>query len=287
VNQLVLVEESPSDGTRHPVIAGMTIGREGTEIVLADPEVSRRHAKVRALDDALAIEDLGSTNGTYVNGQRVTGVAELKDGDAIKMGNSALRVEALVEDGATRLTPIQADPAPPEPAAAAPPAVEATEAMPAPAAEAEPPPPVAAAPPAPSPPSPPPAAVAPPPPPPPAPTQVEPAPSPPAPAAAPAPAPPQPPATSPAPAAPDPADQATQFGQVRGDVPAPPPASASRVHQAINLTSAPPQHEFDAGGTGGTRRGSAATRLEATVIAYAIVIATAAAVIFYLLTEKF
>jgi len=59
------------------------------------------------------------------------------------------------------------------------------------------------------------------------------------------------------------------------------------VHQAINLTPSPPQHSFDAGGTGGTRRGSAATRVEATVVAYAIVIATAVAVILYVLAEKF
>ena len=81
-------------------------------------------------------------------------------------------------------------------------------------------------------------------------------------------------------------EQATAFGSVRGDVPAPEPSSASAVHQAINPTPAPPNHAFDPGGTGGTRRGSAATRVGATVVAYAIVVATAVAVILYVLAEK-
>ena len=54
----------------------------------------------------------------------------------------------------------------------------------------------------------------------------------------------------------------------------------------MNPTPAPPKHDFDAGGTGGTRAGSAATRIEATVICYAIVLATAVAVILYVLAEK-
>lgn len=234
MNELTLIEESPSAGTRHPVTAGATIGREDCEIVLADPEVSRRHATIRAIDDALAIEDLGSTNGTFVNGERLTGVSRLKDGDLIKMANSSLRVEVQVDAGATRLRPTQPAPAAEEPAAAQPP--------PAPA---------------------------------------------PAPPQRPEPAPPTERAPAASPAAPTPvAEQATKFGSVRGEVPAPEPASASRVHQAINPTPAPPKHAFDPGGTGGTRRGSAATRVEATLVAYAIVVATAVAVILYVLAEK-
>jgi len=240
VNELTLIEESPSAGTRHPVTAGATIGREDCEIVLADPEVSRRHATIRAIDDALAIEDLGSTNGTFVNGERLTGVSRLKDGDLIKMANSSLRVEVQVDAGATRMRPTQPAPAAREPAPQPPPAP---------------------APPAPAPPAPPPQR--------------------------PEPAPPTERAPAASPAAPTPvAEQATKFGSVRGEVPAPEPASASRVHQAINPTPAPPKHAFDPGGTGGTRRGSAATRVEATLVAYAIVVATAVAVILYVLAEK-
>ena len=241
MNELTLIEESPSAGTRHSVSAGATIGREDCEVVLADPEVSRRHATIRAVDGGLAIEDLGSTNGTFVNGERLTGVSQLNDGDLIKMANSSLRVEIQVDAGATRLRPTQPAPAAAEPAAQQP---------------AAPPPPAA---PAPEPPAP-------------APQRAEPAPP-----------------TAPAPAAPTPtpvAEQATAFGTVRGEVPAPEPASASRVHQAVNPSPAPPKHAFDPGGTGGTRRGSAATRVGATVVSYAIVVATAVAVILYVLAEK-
>jgi predicted component of type VI protein secretion system len=240
VNQLILVEESPSAGTRHEVAVGVTIGREDCEIVLADPEVSRRHATIRTLDDSFAIEDLGSTNGTFVNGQRLTGVSALKHGDMIKMANAELRVEAQVDAGATRLRSTQP----------APPAEEPAPQPPAP----EPPPSSPQAP-----------------------------PTAPAPAAAP---PPAPVAAEPATASVPVAEQATKFGQVRGDVPAPEPPSASAVHQAINPTPAPPGHAFDPGGTGGTRRGSAATRVGATVVCYVIVVATMIAVILYILAEK-
>lgn len=246
MNQLVLIEESPSAGTRHAVAAGVVIGREGCEIALADPEVSRRHAQIRSLDNTLAIEDLGSTNGTFVNAQRLTGLAELNDGDVIKIGNSALRVEAEVDEGATRLRPIQAAPAADAP-------------------RTEPTPPRPQAP-------------------------VPPPPSPRAPVMAQQPEPAQPAASAPTPAAATPAppaaEQLTRFGKVRGDVPAPPPASASRVHLAVSPTAPPAKHSFDAGGTGGTRRGSAATRLEATVVCYGVVVATAAGVILYVLAEK-
>ncbi len=46
---------------------------------LNDPDVSRRHAVVRRVDEGLAVEDLGSTNGTFVNDRRVEGIAELVD----------------------------------------------------------------------------------------------------------------------------------------------------------------------------------------------------------------
>src|SRR3954468_21410111 len=71
------------------------IGRESVEIVLADPEVSRRHAAIRAHGDGVAIEDLGSTNGTFVNDQRLTGLVPLKSGDTVRLGNTvwSVRVE--------------------------------------------------------------------------------------------------------------------------------------------------------------------------------------------------
>jgi hypothetical protein len=72
----------------------VSIGRlADCDIVLADPNVSRRHAEVRPRGDGFEIADLGSTNGTRVNG---VGVKErlLDDGDEITVGGTKIRFEA-------------------------------------------------------------------------------------------------------------------------------------------------------------------------------------------------
>src|SRR4051794_35640885 len=61
-----------------------------------DIEISRRHARVmRESNGQFLIEDLGSTNGTYVNGERILGAQILKPGDEVELGDTKLRVEAL------------------------------------------------------------------------------------------------------------------------------------------------------------------------------------------------
>jgi hypothetical protein len=61
-----------------------------------DIEISRRHARVmRESNGQFLIEDLGSTNGTYVNGERILGAQVLKAGDVVEMGDTKLTVEAL------------------------------------------------------------------------------------------------------------------------------------------------------------------------------------------------
>ncbi len=62
-------------------------------ITLTDPNVSRRHAEIRPGDE-IVIVDLGSTNGTKVNGLRITGERVLADGDIVSMGSTHLRFEA-------------------------------------------------------------------------------------------------------------------------------------------------------------------------------------------------
>ena len=72
----------------------VTIGRSAECAVrLADTSVSRRHAEVRAAGDGWAIVDLGSTNGTKVNGAVIT-ERKLKDGDTISVGDSHIKFEA-------------------------------------------------------------------------------------------------------------------------------------------------------------------------------------------------
>jgi hypothetical protein len=72
----------------------LSIGRmPECNIVLADPNVSRNHAEVRPRGTGYVVVDLGSTNGTRVNGVRV-GEQELQDGDELTFGNTRIRFEA-------------------------------------------------------------------------------------------------------------------------------------------------------------------------------------------------
>lgn len=67
----------------------VTIGREPiNDIVMNDPEVSRRHTRISFRDEGYVIEDLGSTNGTFVNGRRLVGATPLHHGDIIDLGDS-------------------------------------------------------------------------------------------------------------------------------------------------------------------------------------------------------
>lgn len=68
--------------------------RENSDLHLPDPHVSRAHAIVRRQSGAVWIEDLGSTGGTFVNDERITGAQALKHGDAVRFGT----VEARFED---------------------------------------------------------------------------------------------------------------------------------------------------------------------------------------------
>src|SRR4051812_17462001 len=119
------------EGREHSLDPGATLGREGCDVNLMDPEVSRHHAAIREQGGALAIEDLGSTNGTFVNGQRITVVTVLRDGDSVRLGNTvwSIRSAAVAVADVTAAQPAPAGggaapAAPPEPAAApsAPPA---------------------------------------------------------------------------------------------------------------------------------------------------------------------
>jgi pSer/pThr/pTyr-binding forkhead associated (FHA) protein len=101
LNTLVFIEERPVTGRVLRIEAGMKVGREG-DIVLPDPEVSRHHAVIGESSSAPTIEDLGSTNGTFVNDERISGPTKLEPGDTIRLGNTVWRVEA--RGAATRVS---------------------------------------------------------------------------------------------------------------------------------------------------------------------------------------
>jgi pSer/pThr/pTyr-binding forkhead associated (FHA) protein len=75
------------------------IGRQADfEMVLVEDMVSRKHARIMTHDDQITIEDLGSTNGTFINGQKVKHSA-LEEGDRVLIGTSLLRVVRLAGEG--------------------------------------------------------------------------------------------------------------------------------------------------------------------------------------------
>lgn len=67
----------------------LTIGRDPTsEVVIVDAQVSRQHARLVRQGNVVLLEDLGSTNGTFVNGVRVTTSHALSNGDVIALGDA-------------------------------------------------------------------------------------------------------------------------------------------------------------------------------------------------------
>ncbi len=74
------------------------IGRSSDlDMVLVEDMVSRRHSKISTGPDDIWIQDMGSTNGTFVNGEKITGKARLYEGDRVLVGTSIIKVVALKE----------------------------------------------------------------------------------------------------------------------------------------------------------------------------------------------
>lgn len=198
-----LVQVEPAAGEEIVLEGELRVGREDAEVILDDPEASRRHAVLANQAGTVTVRDLDSRNGTFVNGKTVAGEMELANGDLLKIAATTWRVEL------------------PQPAPAEPPAAEAPAAKPR-AAE----------------------------------TVIA---------------------------------SRADIDATRGAVPRPAPAAGSAVSPkpafapAAGGSFAPPTAARRSGrGGDGRRQGSAARRIEATLVSYAVVVATAVAVVAYL-----
>lgn len=155
----VEAEVAPPKGFRLIVVAGPDIGAqyafkartieigrdEDCELPLADIAVSRRHARLKFEDARFLLEDLGSNNGTYLNGERLKGASDLVPGDEIVLGERTLRFVELNEAPATHVALPVAPDLEPDPAEGAGisqirPIVDPSEVEPEPRVEVEPPP---------------------------------------------------------------------------------------------------------------------------------------------------
>ena len=86
----LLVERAAGheSGVAYDLMDGAVLGRGDVEISLEDPFASSRHARISREGRVLVIEDLGSTNGTYLNEEPLSGPQPLYDGDRIRIGDS-------------------------------------------------------------------------------------------------------------------------------------------------------------------------------------------------------
>ena len=102
---LTIAEGSDSGQRIELVQRSLLIGRDPScDLVINDVEVSRRHARLIAQSGGYAVEDLGSTNGTFVDEQRIKNVVPLKSGAIIRLGDSVRLAfeEARPDEAETR-----------------------------------------------------------------------------------------------------------------------------------------------------------------------------------------
>ena len=121
----LLVRQGPNPGQIYQLEkTDLSIGRDiGNDIVINDAEVSRKHARLTLVGDRYKIEDLNSTNGTYIDGQKLIGPHVLASGEIIMFGDN---VGMVFEGEPTKIdaplsgevdmgtTPVAAIPIPPE-----------------------------------------------------------------------------------------------------------------------------------------------------------------------------
>lgn len=115
----LIAKDGPLAGRRFEVESEseLVVGREDQTLTIEDPEISRRHAAFRLTDgDVVMVEDLGSLNGTFVNGRKIEAPTTLAHGDVVRVGTTSLELEAApVRSAPTIATPTPRVAAPDQP----------------------------------------------------------------------------------------------------------------------------------------------------------------------------
>ncbi|HEX6619284.1 MAG TPA: FHA domain-containing protein [Solirubrobacteraceae bacterium] len=104
----LIVRSGPRSGERIELVGELVVGRENADVTVNDEEVSRRHLAVRPHEDGVELEDLGSTNGTFVDGARLSAVVVVSSSARVILGETELEIEVEepepeVDPSATRL----------------------------------------------------------------------------------------------------------------------------------------------------------------------------------------
>ncbi len=93
-SRVLFVRSESQQGQEFEVKDVIVMGRsEETDVVLDDPYASEFHLRLVAQENGLMLHDLGSTNGTYVNGRRVSAPTELRRGDTIQVGKTVMEIK--------------------------------------------------------------------------------------------------------------------------------------------------------------------------------------------------
>lgn len=91
--RLLVVRSDTQNGLDFTVRDSVVLGRsDQADVKLEDPYASEFHLRLTTRDDRLVLTDLGSTNGTYVNGRRATAPVDLNRGDSVQVGKTVMEV---------------------------------------------------------------------------------------------------------------------------------------------------------------------------------------------------
>lgn len=92
-SRVLFVRSESQQGQEFEVNDVVVMGRsDETDVVIDDPYASEFHLRLVSQENGMMLHDLGSTNGTYVNGRRVSAPTELKRGDTIQVGKTVMEI---------------------------------------------------------------------------------------------------------------------------------------------------------------------------------------------------